>query len=178
MTTLGLSQGPSAGLSPVPAAASRIRLARIMDALDVNLYGNVHGGVIMKMVDDAAGAAAARHSGGAAVTVAMDEMVFLVSVHVGDLVTCEAQVNWTGRTSMEVGVRVTAEPWDRVEATHHVASAYLAFVGIDEQERPRPVPPVAAGTPAEERRFNEALIRRQARLARRAAIEASRAPDS
>ena len=51
----------------------------------------------------------------------MDEMVFLVSVHVGDLVTCEAQVNWTGRTSMEVGVRVTAEPWDRVEATHHVA---------------------------------------------------------
>jgi acyl-CoA hydrolase len=100
-------------LAPVPAAASQIRLARIMDALDVNLYGNVHGGVIMKMVDDAAGAAAARHSGGAAVTVAMDEMVFLVSVHVGDLVTCEAQVNWTGRTSMEVGVRVTAEPWDR-----------------------------------------------------------------
>ena len=100
-------------LQAVPAAASQVRLARIMDALDVNLYGNVHGGVIMKMVDDAAGAAAARHSGGAAVTVAMDEMVFLVSVHVGDLVTCEAQVNWTGRTSMEVGVRVTAEPWDR-----------------------------------------------------------------
>src|SRR5687768_6405861 len=103
-------------LEPVPASASQIRLARIMDALDVNLYGNVHGGVIMKMVDDAAGAAAARHSGGPAVTVAMDEMVFLVSVHVGDLVTCEAQVNWTGRTSMEVGFRVTAEPWNRVQA--------------------------------------------------------------
>jgi len=106
----------------------------------------------------------------------MDEMVFLVSVHVGDLVTCEAQVNWTGRTSMEVGVRVTAEPWNLVQGTHHVASAYLAFVGIDEHERPRPVPGVEPGTPAEERRFNEALIRRQARLARRAAIEASRAP--
>ena len=161
-------------LTPVPSASSQIRLARIMDALDVNLYGNVHGGVIMKMVDDAAGAAAARHSGGAAVTVAMDEMVFLVSVHVGDLVTCEAQVNWTGRTSMEVGVRVTAERWDRVEPTHHVASAYLAFVGIDEHERPRPVPAVVPGTPAEERRFNEAQIRHRNRLARRTAINESR----
>jgi acyl-CoA hydrolase len=162
-------------LTPVPAAASQIRLSRIMDALDVNLYGNVHGGVIMKMVDDAAGAAAARHSGGAAVTVAMDEMVFLVSVHVGDLLTCEAQVNWTGRTSLEVGVRVTAEPWNRVQDTKHVASAYLVFVGIDEHEQPRPVPAVVPSTPAEIRRFHEAQIRREARLSRRAAIEASRA---
>jgi acyl-CoA hydrolase len=149
-----------------------------MDALDVNLYGNVHGGVIMKMVDDAAGAAAARHSGGPAVTVAMDEMLFLVSVHVGDLVTCQAQVNWTGRTSMEVGVRVTAERWDRIEDRRQVASAYLAFVGIDEHDRPRPIPAVEPQSVDEHRRFREAEIRRQARLARRAAIESSRTLNS
>jgi acyl-CoA hydrolase len=167
-------QAPSA--APVASSASQVRLARIMDALDVNLYGNVHGGVIMKMVDDAAGAAAARHSGGPAVTVAMDEMVFLVSVHVGDLVTCQAQVNWTGRTSMEVGVRATAERWDRAGEVRHVASAYLAFVGIDADQRPRPIPPVLTESVEEHRRFREAEIRREARLARRAAIAASRTP--
>ncbi|CAN5585625.1 acyl-CoA thioesterase [soil metagenome] len=161
--------------APVPTSASRIRLSRIMDALDTNLHGNVHGGVIMKMVDDAAGACAARHSGGRAVTASMDEMVFLVTVHVGDIVTCYAQVNWTGRTSMEIGVRVTAQPWDVAGVPElHVASAYLAFVGVDEEERPRPTPPLLPETDHDKRRWQEAEIRRTARLARRDAIQASR----
>ena len=160
-------------------SASRITLSRVMDALDTNLHGNVHGGVIMKLVDDAGGVAATRHTGGRAVTVAMDEMVFLVPVHVGDLVRASAQVNWADRTSVEVGVRVVAERWDEAgQEPRHVASAYLVYVGIDEDERPRPVPSVLAETAEDERRFREAEIRRQNRLARREAIRSARAADA
>ena len=93
-----------------PTSAARSRLSRIMTVLDTNLLGTVHGGVVMKLVDDVAGVVAQRHSGGAAVTASMDEMDFVSPVRVGDLVHAEAQVNWTGRSSMEVGVRVLAKP--------------------------------------------------------------------
>jgi len=162
-----------------PVSASRITLSRIMDDLDTNLHGNVHGGVIMKLVDDVGGTVAARHAGGRAVTVAMDEMVFLVPVHVGDLVYASASVNWAGRTSVEVGVRVTAERWDEIDQQpRHVASAYLVYVGIDEEEKPRLVPPVRTDTAEDERRFGEAEIRRSNRLARREAILAARAAEA
>ena len=82
------------------------------DGTHVNLLGNVHGGVVMRLVDSTAGAVAQRHSGGPAVTAAMDEMAFLAPVHVGDIIRTVAQVNWAGRTSMEIGVRVESEPWD------------------------------------------------------------------
>ncbi len=157
-----------------PADATRITLSRIMTVVDANLYGNIHGGVIMKLVDDAAGVVAARHCGGSAVTVSMDEMVFLVPVHVGDLVHAHAQVNWAGRTSMEIGVRVEAERWDRLERPQHASTAYLVYVAIDEQGRPRPVPPVVPTTETDRRRHREAEIRREHRLARRNAIQASR----
>ena len=159
-----------------PADASRCTLSRIMTALDANLHGNIHGGVIMKLVDDAAGVVAARHSGGRAVTAAMDEMVFLVPVHIGDLVYARAQVNWAGRTSMEIGVRVEAERWDEVGEPLHTSTAYLVYVGLDAEGKPREVPPVAV-EPADEvatRRFREAEIRRTHRLARREAITRSR----
>jgi len=159
---------------PRPVSATRTSLSRIMTELDTNLHGNVHGGVIMKLVDDVAGVVAARHSGGRAVTASMDEMVFLVAVHVGDLVRVSAQVNWAGRTSMEIGVRVTAERWDTLGPATHVASAYVVYVGIDEQERPRAVPPVEPETEEDRRRFREAGIRRESRLARREAIRRSR----
>jgi acyl-CoA hydrolase len=160
--------------TPQPMAASRTTLSQIMTTLDVNLLGTVHGGVVMKLVDSVAGAAAGRHSGGPAVTVSMDEMVFLEPVRVGDLVHAHAQVNWAGTTSMEVGVRVTAEPWDRLDPPTHVASAYLVFVAVDADGRPRPVPAVVPDAPDDERRYAEAQIRRQNRLARRAEIEALR----
>ncbi len=163
-------------LAPKPTSAARTTLSRIMTVVDTNLHGNVHGGVIMKLVDDVAGTVAARHTGGRAVTAVMDEMVFLVTVHVGDLLSASAQVNWTGRTSLEIGVRVVAERWDRAETEPtQVASAYLVYVGIDEHERPRPVPAVLPETPEDERRFREAEIRRRNRLARREAILHSRA---
>ncbi|HEU4490706.1 MAG TPA: acyl-CoA thioesterase [Jiangellales bacterium] len=155
-------------------SAARTSLSRIMTTLDTNLLGTVHGGVVMKLVDDVAGAVAQRHSGGPAVTASMDEMAFLQPVRVGDLVHARAQVNWTGRTSMEVGVRVLAEPWNEVAPPVRVATAYLVFVAVDPDGSPRLVPPVLPETEEDERRFAEAEIRRSHRLARRAAILASR----
>jgi acyl-CoA hydrolase len=146
-----------------------------MTTADVNLYGTVHGGVVMKFVDDAAGAVAARHSGGNALTASIDEIVFLAPVRVGDLVHAHAQINWTGNSSMEVGVKVVAERWDQAGTDPvTVATAYLVFVGVDATDRPRPVPPVRPETPEDERRHHEAEIRRKHRLARRDAIQASR----
>ena len=146
-----------------------------MDQSHVNLLGNVHGGVIMRLADSTAGAVAQRHSGGAAVTAAMDEMAFLAPVHVGDIVRTSAQVNWAGRTSMEVGVRVESEPWN--EAGHepvHVASAYLVFVAIDVDGKPRRIPALRAETAEEARRMREAEIRRAHRLAGKSEIAAGR----
>lgn len=154
-----------------PTSASRTTLSHIMTAADTNLLGTVHGGVIMKLVDDAAGAVAGRHSGGPAVTASMDEMVFLEPVRVGDLVHVRAQVNWTGRSSMEIGVRVLAERWNESTPATHVGSAYLVFAGVDEAGRPRTVPPVLPETERDERRCQEAQIRRAHRLARRRAIK-------
>ena len=163
-------------LAAKPTSAARTTLSRIMGPLDVNLLGTVHGGVIMKFVDDVAGVVASRHSGGPAVTAAMDEMVFLQPVQVGDLVYAHAQVNWTGRTSMEIGVRVVAEPWNQAGVPPTpVATAYVAFVAVDSDGKPRPVPPVAPETEEDRRRFAEAENRRTHRLARREAILRSRA---
>ncbi|MBW8806353.1 MAG: acyl-CoA thioesterase [Catenulisporales bacterium] len=151
-------------------------LSHIMGPTEVNLLGTVHGGVVMKFVDDVAGAVAGRHSGGPAVTAAMDEMQFLNPVRVGDLVHAYAQVNWVGATSMEVGVRVIAEPWNEAgTAPRHVASAYLVFVAVDDKGQPRAVPPLILETDLDRRRHAEAEIRRSHRLARRHAIQAARA---
>jgi uncharacterized protein (TIGR00369 family) len=158
-------------LDPKPTSAAATSLSRIMTLHDTNLHGNVHGGVILHLVDELGGAVAARHSGGRAVTASMDEFQFLVPVRVGDLVTACAQVNWAGRTSMEVGIRVTAERWDEAGGEpRHVASAYVVYVALDEDGQPRQVPPVVPETPEERRRMREADIRRSARLARREEI--------
>ncbi|WP_235737140.1 acyl-CoA thioesterase [Nocardioides alcanivorans] len=159
-------------------AFSEVSLATLMHATEANLLGNVHGGAIMKLADSTAGAAARRHAGGAAVTAAMDEMLFLEPVHVGDIVRTSARVNWAGRTSMEVGVRVEAEPWGAVSQTQKtVATAYFVFVAIDEEGRSRSVPPLVPETDLDRRRWREAEIRRANRLARRQEIEAGRAPE-
>jgi acyl-CoA hydrolase len=145
-----------------------------MEIPDANLAGNVHGGTIMKMVDTAAGLAAAKHSGGLAVTAAMDEMTFLEPVFVGNVVTVKAMVNEAFTTSMEVGVRVEAEDF-RAGRTTHTSSAYLVFVALDEHGQPRRVPPVEAETEEHRQRQHEAKLRREARLERRRAIEQARA---
>ncbi|MEU0530623.1 acyl-CoA thioesterase [Amycolatopsis tolypomycina] len=157
-----------------PTSASRLTLSQIMDDHDTNLMGTVHGGVLMKLVDSLAGVVSARHSEGASVTASVDEMVFRVPVRVGDVLHLHAQVNWAGSTSMEIGVRATADRWDSSVPPVHVASAYLVLVAVDDHGRPRPVPPVVPETAEDRRRYAEAGIRRTHRLARRAAITASR----
>lgn len=169
------SDEPARATSGKPTSYSRVTLSHIMTAADVNLYGTVHGGVIMRFVDEVAGAAAARHTGGTAVTAAIDEILFREPVRVGDLVHANAQVNWTGTTSMEVGVQVNAERWDTAEGQPvRVATAYLVFVAVDADGSPRQVRPVQPDSSLDERRFAEAEIRRTHRLARRDAIQAHR----
>jgi uncharacterized protein (TIGR00369 family) len=157
-----------------PTSVTRLSLSHITAQNETNLLGTVHGGVVMTLVDSVAGVVAARHSGGAAVTASMDEMTFLVPVRVGDVVHFSGQVNWTGRSSMEIGVRITADRWDAVGPEVHVASAYLEFVAVDAGGKPREVPQVVPETDEDRRRLREAEIRRSHRLARRAAIVASR----
>ena len=155
---------------PVPTARSRVMLARVMGVMDANNYGNVHGGVIMRAVDEVAAVAAVRHSGGPAVTAFMDQMAFREPVHLGDVLTTKAQVNWTGHTSMEVGVRVTAQR-SGVPDEIHVSTAYLVFVAIDAEGNPRDVPPLVPDTDHDRMRAHEAEIRRTSRLERRQAIK-------
>ncbi|HVL81720.1 MAG TPA: acyl-CoA thioesterase [Actinomycetota bacterium] len=160
-------------IPPRSPAASSVVLSQVMGITDANLQGNVHGGVIMKLVDTAAGTAAIRHCGGRVVTAAMDEMSFLHPVMLGDLVTVRASVNYTGRTSMEVGVRVEAEDVQTGRVLH-TSTAYLVFVALDGDGNPRSVPPLAPETPDELRRQREAKIRRDARLRRKAELLAGR----
>jgi acyl-CoA hydrolase len=158
-----------------PASYSRVSLSLMTGSVHANLLGNIHGGEIMKLADSAAGAVAQRHSGGPAVTAAMDEMAFLHPVHVGDIVRASGQVNWAGRSSMEIGVRVEAQPWNSAaDEPRHVASAYFVFVAVDADGGARPVPAVRLDSATDERRHREARIRRQHRLARRTEIELGR----
>ena len=164
-------------MDPLPPSYARVSLALMTHSAEANLLGNVHGGEIMKLADSTAGAVASRHSGGPAVTAQMDEMAFLHPVHVGDIVRTSAQVNWAGRSSMEIGVRVEAQPWnDASDAPRHVASAYFVFVAVD-GAGPATVPGLVPESPDEERRMREAEIRREHRLARKNAIESGRRSD-
>lgn len=164
---------PASRLTPKRARDSRVTLTQMMEVTDANVAGNVHGGVIMRLVDTAAALAAIRHAGGLALTVAIDEMTFLEAVHIGDVLILHAAVNDVGTTSMEVGVRVEAE--DPVTGrTRHANSAYLVYVAVDEEGHPRPVPPLAVTSETERRRQREAKLRRQARLAHKEAVKAAR----
>lgn len=160
-------------LTPKRVADSHVTLTQMMEVTDVNVGGTVHGGAIMRLVDTAAGLAAIRHAGGLCVTVAIDEMTFLEPVHIGDVLVLKASVTDAGRTSVEVGVRVDA--LDPISGgSRHANSAYLVFVAVDEHGVPRPVPPLIVESEKERRRQREASLRRQARLAHKAAVKAAR----
>lgn len=152
-----------ADLKPKRVADSRITMTQQMLPSDANPFGNVHGGVIMKLIDSAAGACAGRHVRGRVVTARIDELSFVAPVFVGDLVYAKASVNDVGRTSLEVGVRVEAENV-LTGAVVHVSSAYLVFVAIDEDGRPIAAPPLLAASPDEIRRQRAARERRARRL--------------
>jgi acyl-CoA hydrolase len=132
---------------------------------DANVAGNVHGGQIMKLCDDAAVIAATRLAGGRVVTAAVDGMRFRSPIHVGDLITLRATVNATWRTSMEVGVRVESEDV-RAATVSHTCTAYFTMVALGADEKPLPLPPLAPATAEDERRHREANLRREVRLAK------------
>ena len=155
-------------------ADTTVMLSQAMSITDANLAGNVHGGVIMRLVDNAAGLSAVKHCRSRVVTVAMDEMVFIEPVYLSDVVSLMAQVNDVGRTSMEVGVRVEAENTLTAER-RHVSTAYLVFVALDQAGNPKAVPRLEPQTIEERRRMEEAKIRREHRLARKEAILKRRA---
>jgi acyl-CoA hydrolase len=152
---------------------SRSILVHWMGPGDANAAGYVHGGTMMKLIDEVAGLTAVRHSRHRVVTAAVDRMTFLEPVHVGHLVTLSASVNAAWRTSMEVGVRVEAENPRTGEVTH-TNSAYLTMVALDDEGRPAAVPALGIETDEERRRESEAQLRRSNRLAEREQIVAAR----
>src|SRR4051812_18863471 len=129
-------------------------LVKWMGITDANSAGFIHGGIVMKLVDEAAGIAAVKHSRCRVVTAAVGSMPFPQPIHVGELVTLSASVNAAWRTSMEIGVRVEAEN-PRTGEVRHTNSAYLTMVALDDHGLPTPVPPLAPESADEERRQRE-----------------------
>jgi uncharacterized protein (TIGR00369 family) len=150
-------------------------MSELMQPADANAAGDVHGGTIMKMVDNAAGVCAMRHSRTRVVTASMDSMSFLHPVYVGNLVTVKASVNDVGRTSMEIGVRVESEDL-RTGDRRHTSTAYLVMVALDEHGEPTGAPPILCETEAEKRRQAQAKIRRESRMLRQEAIKRTMDP--
>jgi len=153
----------------MPVSESQTTLARWMSIVDANSAGNVHGGTVLKIADEAAGLAAVKHSRRRVVTAGVDRVNFLYPIHIGELVTFSASVNAVWRTSMEVGVRVEAEDPLTGEA-RHTNTAYFTMVALDATGNPTTVPPLLASSPDEERRRREAELRRSNRLDERAQI--------
>lgn len=147
-------------------ADSRVTLGVLMGPQETNSLGNVHGGVIMKLVDEAGALAAMRHAQSPTVTVAVDSMTFMLPIRVGNFVQFNAELTYTGRTSMEVRVEVIAE--NPITGEKHLSNtAYLVYVALDEEGKPTPVPPLIYATPEEEERVRQALERQAYRKQQR-----------
>lgn len=143
---------------------SKVILGHVIEPQDANPAGIAHGGVIMKLIDNAAGVVAIRHTRSNAVTASIDRLDFHHPVFIGNLVILKASLNMVGTTSMEVGVRVETEDLITGEI-RHTASAYLTYVALDPNHKPTPVPDLLLNTDEERRRNREACERRQVRLA-------------
>jgi len=142
---------------------SSVNLAQQMNPQDANPAGNVHGGVIMKLIDTSAGVVATKHARSNAVTASIDRLDFHHPVYVGDLLMLKASLNMVGRTSMEIGVRVESE--DLITGKiQHTASAYLTFVALNKTGKPMLLPPLILETREQKRRNREAMARKRTRL--------------
>ncbi len=151
--------------TPRPVKDSQTIMTELMMPHMANLQGSVFGGVILSLVDRVAAVAAIRHCGGPAVTVSVDQVDFREPIHVGELVVAKASVNYVGRTSMEVGVRVEAEQIV-TRQRRHTNSCYLTFVALDEEGHPVDVPQVEPEGWDQMRRYEAAKERRQNRTKR------------
>ncbi len=154
---------------PLPGkvvSVSRIKLAQLMQPEHANNRGNVHGGWIMKLVDEAGALACMRHAQRRVVTVSVDQMTFRQPIRIGDLVTLTAEVSYVGRTSMEVEVQVMAEDPITGECTH-TNTAYLVFVALDEHDHPVPVPSLIPENDDQRSRMEAGHARQLYRLSQR-----------
>lgn len=153
-------------LDPKPVRASRINIAQLMQPEHANNLGAVHGGWIMKLVDEAGALAAMRHANRRCVTVSIDSMTFRQPIRIGDLVLLTAEVTYTGRSSIEAEVHVQAENPITGERTH-TNTAYLVYVALDDDGNPTTVPPIMAETEDEEKKLEEGKQRQKRRLQNR-----------
>ncbi len=145
---------------------SQVEMTELVLPNDCNQLGHLLGGRLMHWIDIAAAIAGQRHCQRVAVTASVDELNFLHPIRLGEVVRLQASVNRVFRTSLEVGVKVTAENHITGESKH-ANTAYLTFVAVDENNKPVLCPPIVPETEEEKRRFDQALIRREQRLRHR-----------
>ena len=143
--------------------AHQLTMTVLMTPDTANFAGNVHGGTILKLLDQVAYACASRYAGRYVVTLSVDQVMFRQPVHVGELVTFLASVNYTGTSSMEVGIKVVSEDIPS-RATRHVNSCFFTMVAVDDERKPVPVPPLRPGSPDERRRHSAANVRKEMRI--------------
>ena len=143
---------------------TRCVMTQIVMPMHTNgVSGVMFGGIMMQWIDVCAGVAAMRHAGGCVVTASIDRLDFITPVHLGEVVILHAQVNWSGRTSMEVGCRVETEDMPSRQR-RYTTKAYLTFVAVDAEGEPRSVPPLTLVTDEDRRRWDDAERRRSERL--------------
>ena len=151
-------------MEPKSPSESAVIMTEIVLPQHTNALGSIFGGTVMAWIDIAAAIAAGKHARTNTVTASIDALHFIAPIRLGHAVVLRACVNAAGRTSMEIGVRVDSENLLTGEKFHNV-SAYLTFVAVDANMHPIPVPPIAAETETEKRRFQAALRRRASRIA-------------
>jgi acyl-CoA hydrolase len=142
--------------------AHQLSMTVLMTPDMANFAGNVHGGTILKFLDQVAYACASRYAGCYVVTLSVDQVMFRQPIHVGELVSFLASVNYTGNTSMEIGIKVLAENI-RTQAVRHANSCFFTMVAVDEERRPVPVPAIRPFSPDEKRRYAAAIARKKLR---------------
>lgn len=142
------------------ASDSRTEMSQLMMPQHANIAGTVYGGAILSIADSAAYVCASRHAGPRCVTVSVDQVDFREPIKIGQLVTFKASVNYVGRTSMEIGIRIDAENLETGEK-RHTNSCYFTMVELDQFGKPTPVPKLILETELDKRRFREGQIRRE-----------------
>ena len=147
---------------PMTWSAHELSMTVLMTPDMANFSGNVHGGTILKYLDSVAYACASRYSGSYVVTLSVDQVMLLQPIHVGELVTFLASVNYTGRTSMEVGIRVVTENIQQ-RLVRHANSCYFTMVAVDASRKPVEVPALVTETEEQKQRWEQALLRKQSR---------------
>ena len=143
-------------------AAHELTMTVLMTPDMANFSGNVHGGTILKYLDSVAYACASRYSGSYVVTLSVDQVMFLQPIHVGELVTFLASINYTGTTSMEVGIRVVTENIQQ-RLVRHANSCYFTMVAVDADRKPVVVPPLELASEEQKTRFEQAKRRKLSR---------------